>query len=155
MKLTPEQIAEQVQELLAAILGQCRLEMDVEAGIAADAVQIQLKGPDSEHFLADNARLLYALNHLLNQIFFRRSMDRVNVVLDCEGYRSARDFELRLLARKAAEKVRVSGAKVVLQPMPSSERRIIHLTLSEERGVRTQSEGTGRFRKVLILPESS
>jgi spoIIIJ-associated protein len=156
MKLTREQVADQAQEFLAAILLECRLEMDVEAEIAADdCVQIRLKGGDSESLLADNARLLYALNHLLNQIFFRRSLDRVSVFLDCEGYRGARDSELKLLARKAAEKVRVSGAKVVLQPMPSSERRTIHLTLAEEQGIRTQSEGSGRFRKVLILPEST
>ena len=60
--------------------------------------------------------------------------------------------QLQLLAKKAADKARLSGTKVSLQPMPASERRIIHLAVAEEAGVETQSEGRGRFRRVLISP---
>ena len=113
-----------------------------------------LPGQDEGLFLSDNARLLYAVNHLLNQIFYRQSKDGCNFFLDCNNYRRDRTLELELLAEKAAERARLTGTGVSLQPMPSSERRIIHLALADLEDVRTESEGSGWHRRVLIIPSA-
>ena len=102
--------------------------------------------------LSNNARVLYSINHLLNQIFFRQFRDGCSLVVDCNDYRATRVLELQLLAKKVAEKVKAGRTPLPLQPMPATERRVVHLALAEEPGITTMSEGTGEHRRVVILP---
>jgi spoIIIJ-associated protein len=152
MKLPIGEVATQVEEFLGGLIQTCNLHLRTRASVEDGCVRIDLSGQDAGLVLAESARLLYAMNHLVNQIFHRRVASDCSFVLDCHNYRVDRTAELDLLARKAAEKARSSGTTVSLQPMPSSERRIIHLALADEEGVRTESEGSGRFRRVLIVP---
>jgi spoIIIJ-associated protein len=153
MKLPIEEVAVKAEEFLGELIRRCNLHLRTRANVEEeDCVRIELLGEDAGLVLADSARLLYAMNHLVNQIFYRQARGNYSFLVDCGNYRSDRTAELELLARKAAEKAQSSRATVSLQPMPSSERRIIHLALAEESGVRTESEGSGRFRRVLIVP---
>lgn len=155
MKLDKEDLAEAARGFAERLIQGVYLDLEPEVQFDGEkGIRINLEGPDSEILLADSGRLLYAINHLINQIYYRRSKDGCNFVVDCNNYRADRAAELELLARKAAEKARLSGTKVSLQPMPATERRIIHLALADESGVYTQSEGSGRFRRVLISPGS-
>ncbi len=56
------------------------------------------------------------------------------------------------LAREVAQEVRETGDVITLEPMPASERRIVHLALEQEPGVRTESAGSGDRRQVEGLP---
>jgi spoIIIJ-associated protein len=60
--------------------------------------------------------------------------------------------ELRLMAQVAAERVIDTGDPFTLNPMNPRERRIVHLALRDRPEVRTQSEGMGPERKVVIFP---
>ena len=57
-----------------------------------------------------------------------------------------------MTARVAAERVQSSHQPFRLNPMSSRERRIVHLTLKEMPGVRTESVGMGEERQVVIHP---
>ena len=57
------------------------------------------------------------------------------------------------LAHEVAQEVRETGDVITLEPMPASERRIVHLALENEPGVRTESVGSGDRRQVEVLPE--
>lgn len=144
--------AQQVEEFFNELLDKSGfdLEMEIEEG---ENVEVRLSGTDSEILLSNNAKALDALNDLGNQIFLRRMGQRIEV--DCEDYRLTRILELELLARNAAEKTRLSGQTFRFQPMPPSERRIIHVTLAEEPGVRTESRGMGTSRHVIVFPDAS
>ncbi len=102
--------------------------------------------------VSSNARLLYAINHLLNRAFYEKSPQQWSFVVDCNEYRATREAELEILARETAEKVKHSGNLLPLEPMPASERRVIHLALAQDPGVSTESEGAGAQRRVVILP---
>ena len=67
-------------------------------------------------------------------------------------YRSTRIEELKLSARVAAQRVRETGQPFRFQPMPSRDRRLIHLELTGAAGVRTESEGWGDRRHLVIYP---
>jgi spoIIIJ-associated protein len=73
---------------------------------------------------------------------------------DAAGYRGIRIEELKLSARVAAERVRETHAPFRFNAMSSRERRILHLVLKEESGVRSESEGTGEDRQVVVYPTS-
>jgi spoIIIJ-associated protein len=141
-----------VTGFLEGLLRAGRLELSVEARRETEFLHVELEGPDSDLILENNAKVLYALEHVLNQVTYRRGYCESKALLDCNDYRNTRTLELQLLARKAAEKVKVSGAAISLQPMPAVERRIIHLALAEDQEVRTESSGLGTDRHVMILP---
>jgi spoIIIJ-associated protein len=78
--------------------------------------------------------------------------DHSLVCFDAHDYRVLRIEELRMSAMTAAEKVKKTHTPFHFNPMSSRERRIIHLSLREETGIRSESTGTGPYRQVVILP---
>ena len=116
--------------------------LDLEAG--AD--------PSDEGLKVHNAELLDALEYLGNRVLARATGDEAKLVFDSGGYRARRERELRLMAEKAAEKVRLSKIPFSFDPMTPNERRIIHLTLANDDSVTTESQGNGENRKVTIRP---
>ena len=75
------------------------------------------------------------------------------IILDCNGYRETRAEELRLIALTASESVKRSGTPFKLSPMSPEERRIVHLAIAEDSAIRTESEGFGENRRVVIYPK--
>jgi len=148
-----EGAGESAVQFLANLLVAARLDVRVQNEQPGDeGLLLELDGPDNGLVLGNNARVLYALEHVVNQLVHHRGGGHVKITLDCNGYRSTRMLELQLMARKAAEKVRTTGVSFSLQPMPAVERRVIHLTLAEEAGIRTESSGLGLNRHVVIFP---
>ncbi|MSQ41728.1 MAG: protein jag [Dehalococcoidia bacterium] len=96
---------------------------------------------------------LGALQYLLNVIGSSQSGGDQIFGVDIEGYRRRREQSLIELALRIADEVRTSGDVITLEPMPASERRIIHLTLEHADGVRTESVGSGNDRQVEVMPD--
>ncbi len=94
-----------------------------------------------------------ALQYLVNTAVSRRTDNEGPIfAVDIEGYHRRREQTLVELAQEVASEVRSTGDVITLEPMPAAERRIIHLTLQEEEGVRTESVGSGDHRQVEVLP---
>lgn len=74
------------------------------------------------------------------------------LILDVERYRARREDQVRELAQRLADRVKASGERYTLDPMHAYERRIIHLTLQDDPGVRTESSGHEPARRVVIHP---
>ncbi len=96
---------------------------------------------------------LGALQYLLN-VVTRHHYGEANHVfsVDVEGYKRRRERSLVEMARRVAAEVRDTGDVITLEPMKPAERRIVHLTLSQEPGVTTESVGSGNERQVEVLP---
>jgi len=123
-----------------------------EKGVGETAnITLDIKGDDLGILIGRRGETLSALQYLVNLIVSRRLKARVGVVVDVEGYRQRRYESLRLLARRLADQVKSTGKSVTLEPMPASERRIIHLELKDNPDVTTQSMGEGDERKIAIL----
>ncbi len=151
-KQNPVKITEEIEAQLKNLLKTSSLEIQVVLKEAGNDIRFDLKGNDSELLLMDGASLLYAFNHLMNQIYFKRLGRGRNIVFDCMNYLADRELELELMADVAAEQAQTTGRKLVLQPMNAAERRIIHMRLAEKEGIRTESEGFGQNRRISIMP---
>jgi len=134
------------------VLSSSGLDLKAGAEQAGDGFRIQVRGDDVALLLGRNAELLDALEYLGNRIFARASAEEARLVFDSGGYRERREKELRLMAEKAAEKVRVSHIPFSFDPMTPNERRIVHLALANDPMVITESEGNGENRKVTVRP---
>ena len=160
------------REKVSAALGRCldellpqarfdlayKIRQEPEAtapGYEHPEVSVDFTGADQELLLQHNAEMLQALEYIaLRWIRLDPQLfDRVR--FDAGGYRAMRIEELRLSAHVAAERVRESKQPFRFNPMSARERRIVHLALQEEAGVRTSSEGDGEERQVVVFPAAA
>ena len=97
--------------------------------------------------------LLRALELLALEMLRLPSGEHEKISFDCQNQRSLRIQELRTAATVAAEKVRRTGTPYEFSPMSSRERRIVHLALRDEADLRTESEGEGMRRCLVVYPK--
>lgn len=111
---------------------------------------INITGPELGILIGRRGDTLDALQYLTNLAVAKQMSERVRIIVDVEGYRLRREETLVRLAKRLAEKVKRTGARVVLEPMNPHERRIIHTSLQDEARISTFSEGDNSNRRVVI-----
>lgn len=141
-----------VVEFINTVLHSSGLNLKATAEASEDGFRVQVRGEDVALLLGHNAELLDALEYLANRVLTRASGEETRIVFDSGSYRARRERELQLMAEKAAEKVRGSRVPFTFDPMTPNERRIIHLTLVNDSTVKTESDGNGENRRVIIYP---
>jgi spoIIIJ-associated protein len=158
-KLDRQATAEALRQFLENIVRVSGLDLKVNvrpvsAGAAEGDAEVlaDLDGRDKEILLEHSAEVLKAFEHLAFRALRLEPAFHEKIHIDCGGYRALRFEELRMTARVAAERVQTSRQPFRLNPMSSRERRIVHLTLKEMPGVRTESIGVGEERQVVIHP---
>ena len=115
---------------------------------------LDIRGTDLAALIGRRGETLENLQYLTRLLAAKEIGHYLNLVLDVEGYKSHREQMLQQLAQRMAERVVTSHKPAALEPMPANERRIVHITLRDHPGVRTESVGTGENRKVTIVPKS-
>lgn len=146
------------REFLETLLMKMGLEAKVVESDTEEGKKLDVKGEELAALIGRHGETMEALQYLVNIIGMRydRSLGtgkRTRYVLDIENYRLRREEQLKDLAIRVAEKAIREQKEMVLQPMPSSERRIIHMIVLELKGVSSYSEGNEPNRKVVISPE--
>jgi spoIIIJ-associated protein len=115
-------------------------------------ILVEFAGPDSALLLDRGGELLRALELIGIEMLRLPSGEHEKISFDCQNHRSLRLEELRMAATVAAEKVRKTGTPYEFQPMSSRERRIVHLALRDQTDLRTESDGEGPRRCVVVYP---
>ena len=116
-------------------------------------VLVDIHGDDLGVLIGRRAEILNAMQYIVNLIVSKQVEHWVQVVVDVEGYRARRDGQLRQMANRMADQAIKTGRRQVLEPMPASERRVVHLELRDHPNVSTQSIGEEPARKVTIVPK--
>lgn len=128
------------------------LRLEYKAKTVENMLFLDFSGQDVDDLTTNRCELLFAVEYLLNKIF-QTDVDRFGMInCDVAGKKQSRMAELKLIAQVAADKVRETRLPYRLSPMDSRERRLIHLALAHDQTIRTESEGEGEFRKVVIYP---
>lgn len=135
--------------LIAALARASGLPLSARLERGPETTVVHLEGGDA-FLLEDDGAVLQALEHLLQRALGERFSGRL--VLDATGYREAREARLTERARAWADEVRRSGRPRELPPMNAYDRRLVHLAMAEEPGVRSFSVGEGSRRRVTIAP---
>jgi spoIIIJ-associated protein len=152
--------ANRINEFLTAVVtdGGLRLKYRIVVDPPAQSewekpeIFVDLSGPDSNLLLDRGGELLRALELLALEILHLPSGDHEKISFDCKNQRATRFQELRLAAGVAAEKVRQTGTPFQFAPMSSRERRMVHLALRDQTDLRTESDGEGFNRRVVLYP---
>lgn len=137
-----------------SIVGHLGIEASIEEYEGDEGeIILDIVGDDLGILIGRHGRTLDALQILVSAITNRTLEQRYPVVVDISGYRHRRRLKLEEIARRAADRVARQHQAVELRPMTSFERRVIHITLRDDRRVRTESEGVEPRRMVVIHPK--
>ncbi|NLW55978.1 MAG: protein jag [Firmicutes bacterium] len=149
-----EDIAQQAVRLLREILVNMGVLAQVEMFKRPGEVILNVNGENLGKIIGRHGQTLNALQYLVNLAIRRVNEDPGRIIIDVAGYRKRREENLKRLALSAAERVKRKGRKETLNPMSPTERRIIHLTLQNNKEVMTYSEGEDPYRRVIISPKN-
>jgi spoIIIJ-associated protein len=141
-----------LRELLEEIVDSIGLDVDVRVEKSDGTLTGCVEGEDVGLFIGRHGQTIDAVQHLAQRIVFRGGSPDARIVIDADGYRERRAETLRSIALDAAEDALRSGEAVELDPMPASERRIVHEYLRDRGGVETHSEGEEPERYLVVEP---
>jgi spoIIIJ-associated protein len=144
-----------LRELLEEIADSLGLEVDVRVEQSDGTLTGSIEGEEVGLFIGRRGQTIDAVQHLAQRIVFRGGSPDARVVIDADGYRERRAEALRSIALDAAEESLRSGEAVELDPMPASERRIVHEYLRERGDVDTHSEGEEPERYLVVEPSEA
>ena len=126
-----------------------KLEFTEDGGI----LWCMIETPDSSFIIGRDGETLRSLNHLVQKIVEKGNETEERsqgVFIDVNGYQKKRFENLKNIAHMMAERARYFKSNIEVDPMPAYERRIIHMFLEGEKNVKTESEGFGPTRRVVI-----
>lgn len=148
---------EQLSEVLDNLLGLLLLEGSYEVEETDNSFSISIETKDAGRLIGARGESLEALQLLVNQIMSRKNNSQTNefkrVIFDVEGWRKQKEEELIQKAKEWGLKVQETGQDLELEPQSPWQRRIVHMTVGEIKGLVTESVGEGRERHVVIRPE--
>jgi len=152
-----QKIIDRAEELVSDFLTQLGLEADTEIAFedseGVNYLNIKILGENLNELVGYHGQNIDAAQVLFGLILWKNFKDDdFRVILEINDYRERRKSYLASHAQRAAEQVRESGQEIELEPMKPNERRIIHITLKEEKDVMTESLGEGMDRRIVIKP---
>ena len=150
--VAPEELLDEVRVLVTSVLEAMGFEARVEVYDAGGFIAADVAPDNTALFIGQKGETIDALQYLINVSAFRERPFFKRVVLDAEGYRQRRVEAIQGMAHRTARRAVRERRTVEMPPMNSSERRVVHLFLSENPGVTTESEGSGDNRRVKVSP---
>ncbi|HAE36439.1 MAG: putative RNA-binding protein [Candidatus Nomurabacteria bacterium GW2011_GWF2_35_66] len=125
-----------------------KLEISLENGM----LWCMIETPDSRFMIGREGETLRSLNHLVRKIAEKNSGQEEisNIFVDVNGYQKKRFDSLKNIAHMMAERAKYFKSNIEIDPMPANERRIVHMFLEGIPDIKTESEGYGPSRRVVI-----
>lgn len=111
-----------------------------------------IETPDSGFIIGRDGETLRSLNHIVQKIVEKETIEekRPSLFIDINGYQQKKFENLKNIAHMMAERARYFKSNIEVDPMPSYERRIVHMFLEGAKDIKTESEGYGPNRRVVI-----
>jgi len=155
-----DELLDHTEAVVSRLLHLLNLEAQVSAhyeSIERDGrrtIRVDIRGNDLSVLIGRRSETLSAFQYVASLIVGKEEQQFVQLVVDVEGYRDRREKQLIQMAMRMADQVAKSGRRQTLEPMPSAERRIIHIALRDHPDVKTESTGEEPYRKVMIIPKN-
>ena len=151
-KITPEIVA-MVRGLAEGMIESMNFSGQVDASKTSHGIRIGIDAGERDQFLiGKDGETLTAVQHLLGRMIRAKlpeeSPPRIEV--DVAGFRDRQIESLKQLARELADEAQRTGEEVSTEPLPASERRIVHLEIGEIKGMETVTIGDGYYKRVIV-----
>ncbi|WP_017756754.1 RNA-binding cell elongation regulator Jag/EloR [Calidifontibacillus oryziterrae] len=143
----------EAQSFLESVIKSMGITANIDTTRNGREVTFKISGEQIAILIGKRGQTLNSLQYLVQLVANKYSQEYLTVVVDAEDYRLRRKETLENLALRLANKAMKTKTKVVLEPMPSFERKIIHTVLFDVNGISTISDGVDPNRHVVIVPE--
>lgn len=146
-----EKPEEDVRQIVEELLKKMNVNYQIN-GIEWDEgmVRLNIVGKDMGLLIGRKGETLNALQFIVGLMVNRQRQEKIRVILDVEDYRKKKEESLEALALRLSDRVKKTRKNIVMRPMSSQERRIVHTTLQGDPQVTTYSMGDEPNRKVVI-----
>ncbi len=144
---TKNHIAEFLKKLNTDVDG-----IEVVSNPATKKPRFLIRTKDSKLLIGNRGANLQALNLLIKQMVRKKTgnEEASNFIIDVNNYYGKRIDEVLYQARITAERVRMFKRDIEMTPMNAYERLLVHSFFSEDTTVATESQGEGKFRKIVL-----
>jgi spoIIIJ-associated protein len=141
------------KDLLDTILGYLGFVVQIEeTKNEGGNLVLQIYTEESRRLIGRDGETLEAIQFLLNRLLQAKDKDAEKVIVDCEHYRSMREDRIVQRVRELAERVRITGRSLQLEPMNSYERRLVHNAFKDDPDVATWSPSdSARIKQITLL----
>jgi spoIIIJ-associated protein len=144
-----------IKEITKEFFKKTTFEVEIEFLPPKDStLSINLKADEPQILIGEGGQTLAEIQHLLKVILRKKIASEENfyIDLDINDYKKKKNSYLKELAQSAADEVALTKKEKTLPPMPSYERRIIHLELAGRSDISTESIGQEPERRIEIKP---
>jgi spoIIIJ-associated protein len=141
---------QECEEYLKSVTRDMGVEVEISKIVKGREVEFTISGDNVGILIGKRGNTLNSLQYLTKLVANRNTKQYIGITLDAENYRGKRKGTLESLAYRLAKQVSNTKKRVVLEPMPSFERKIIHQALSNHQDINTTSEGNEPYRHVVI-----
>lgn len=145
-----------IKEIIQEFFDKMGFSVGIEIGVPEElTIPIEIRTEDPQMLIGKKGETLAEIQKLLKIVLRRKIAPEKNfyIDLDINNYKRKKIEYLKELARSTADEVSLLKKEKALEPMPSYERRIVHLELSEREDIVTESQGQGDERKIVIKPK--
>ena len=148
--------SEKARETLEMMLGHLGLVFEVEEIEQGGRAILNVRTREAGRLIGRDGHTLEDLQYLLNRILNRHDETAPNIIVDVEGYRQKESQDFLGRIRELADQVRSTGRSLVLAPMNSFDRRLVHQAFIDDPDIATRSEeGTSRLKQITLLLRNS
>ncbi len=142
---------------VSALISQLEIEAEVKISVedqgGEEIINLQMESPQAASLIGFHGEILQALQLIISFMCHKKLGQWVKVLVNVGDYRQKREEQLQRLALSLAMKAKFSGEVQTIPNLSASERRFIHLVLSENPDVYSESEGEGKQRQLTIKPK--
>lgn len=141
------------EEALKKIVDLITTDAEITVQQENKKIKYNVKGGNTAVLIGKKGQTLEAIQYIVEKIVNKKSYEKIRIHVDIEGYLENRRINLERLSIRLAEKSKRIGKPVTIGQLNSYDRRVVHLVLKNDSGVRTQSIGDGFYRKLVIFPK--
>jgi len=144
---------QQIKIIIDEFFKKTSFEVEAEVlNLQDGTVPVRIKTEDPKVLIGQNGQTLADIQHLLKAILSHQIPEQFYIDLDINDYKKKKIEYLKQTAKELADEVSLNKKERMLDPMPSFERRIIHLELADRKDIKTESVGEGVERRIVIRP---
>ncbi|MDX2442040.1 MAG: RNA-binding cell elongation regulator Jag/EloR [Desulfobacterales bacterium] len=143
------------KEILQKIIDSITEDAKIAIEVKSNKTIYNVVGGNSALLIGKRGKTLEAIQLIVEKVINKKNEKRSRTLVDIEGYVEKRNSYLKSLAKRLADKCKRFGKPMSLGEMNPHDRRIIHITLKNDKEVGTRSKGEGVLRKIEIFPKKS
>jgi spoIIIJ-associated protein len=148
---------ELAKSVLQRIINAITSDAEISVEENSERILLNVACDNAAILIGKKGQTLEAIQSIVEKVINKHNNNnnRIRIQVDVEGYLETRRTNLEKLAARLADKSKRIRKPISLGQMSAHDRRIIHMALKDDPGVRTKSRGEGYMRKIVIFPQKN